>query len=332
MTRKARVDEAGAWHHVMNRGIARRAVFENVRDTRRFLASVARAVRSGWIEVHAYCVLTTHFHMLVRSRAGDLSLAMNRIQNDYVRWFNRSRMRDGPLFRGRFCSRRVDSFEYRMHLIRYIDNNSVLAGLVNTPALYPHGSARHYASRKGPPWLTRDWVEGVVAEHSNRRGGPSDYASVFGAPVSAGLARVIERRIECSNDYPDPFDDLVGAAPESVRKWMRRKAELADGTSIELAVCDSEHVTAVVCPAREARTQWALPGDGRPVCAWRALEIGLRRQLCGESWAQIAGAVGSSETTVARHYARHLSALRADEEYAAVVAALARDAIHHAYR
>ena len=70
MARRPRLDCEGAWHHVMNRGIARRPIFEGRGDIRFFLSRVARAVRRGELEVHAYCVLPTHFHMLVRSPAG----------------------------------------------------------------------------------------------------------------------------------------------------------------------------------------------------------------------------------------------------------------------
>ena len=148
----------------MNRGIARRTVFESREDVRYFLAQVARAVRAGWIEVHAFCLMTTHFHLLVRSPSGALSTAMRAVQNQYVRWFNRGRRRDGSLFRGRFCSRVVEGLAYREQLVRYIDFNPVLAGVVSAPSLYPHGSARWYALDRGPPWLSRRWVERAVCE------------------------------------------------------------------------------------------------------------------------------------------------------------------------
>jgi len=315
----------------MNRGIARRTVFENARDIRMFLASVARVVRAGWIEVHAYCVLTTHFHMLVRSPQAELSHAMARIQNEYVRWFNRSRRRDGPLFRGRFRSRPVDSVEYRRHLVRYIDNNSVLAGIVPTPALYPHGSARHYALRRGPPWLERDWIESVLEAHSDGRSDPQAYAEVFGEPMSAAMARLVERRLERACSAPDPLDDLVGASPEAVLMWMRRKCELADGTQVDLPVCEGDAVSRVVNAARAERVPWRLNLTRKGRCAWSSLEVGLRRQLCGESWQELAAALGSSSSAVARCYSTHLQAMTLEPDYAATAAKLAAEAIQRAY-
>ena len=59
MARRTRNDGPDTWHHVMNRAIARRSLFETPEDIRFFLAGVARAVRRGHLEVHAWCVLTT---------------------------------------------------------------------------------------------------------------------------------------------------------------------------------------------------------------------------------------------------------------------------------
>ena len=81
MARSPRIDYPGAWHHVVNGGIAKRSVFETVADVRHFRSRLARESRAGRIEVHAFAVLTTHFHLLVRSPRGELPEAMRRIQN-----------------------------------------------------------------------------------------------------------------------------------------------------------------------------------------------------------------------------------------------------------
>src|SRR5436190_13379162 len=107
MPRAARSDHPGALHHVFNRGIARRTVFENEEDVRYALSLFAREVHGGRIRIVSYSFLSTHFHALVETPTAELSSAMCRILNLYVRRFNRLRRRDGPLFRGRFGSRIV---------------------------------------------------------------------------------------------------------------------------------------------------------------------------------------------------------------------------------
>ncbi|MCC6405577.1 MAG: transposase [Planctomycetes bacterium] len=329
---RAHADEPAAWHHVMNRGLARRTVFENVRDVRYFLSCLARMVRAGRLEVHAYCLLTTHFHLLVRSPTGELSRAIGEAVNKYVRWFNRSRRRDGPLFRGRFRSRSVDSVEYRRQLIRYIDHNPVLAGLATIPSVYPHSSARAYARLAGPPWLARDWVEHAVREAAGRaRYEPRDYFASFGVPLTASLSRVVERRIERAARGPDPLDDLLGATPERVLCWMRRKAELADGTSVDWPVCDAEDIADAIAEARARQPGLTLRSGRKRLEAWPVLEVALLRELGGARWLEVAARLGGSDDAAADHYARHVQALASDADYAAEAARVAAAAIARCY-
>ena len=129
MARRPRRDGPDTWHHAMNRTMARRTLFENDEDRRFFQSLLAREVRNGRLEIHAYSLMLTHFHLLVRSVNGQLSAAMRRIQNRYARRFNRTRKRDGSLFRGRFLSRRIDDLAYRRDVVTYIHDNAIAAGV-----------------------------------------------------------------------------------------------------------------------------------------------------------------------------------------------------------
>lgn len=75
----------------MNRGVARRTLFEDRGDIDHFLDLVAEQVDAGRIVVHSYVVLTTHFHMLVSSPKGELAVAMKEIESPYARRFNERR-------------------------------------------------------------------------------------------------------------------------------------------------------------------------------------------------------------------------------------------------
>ena len=76
---------------MFNRGIAKRALPETAEDIALLLACLQNAVDRGLIEVHSYCVMTTHFGLFARSLTGELSAAMKILQNAYSRTFNRSR-------------------------------------------------------------------------------------------------------------------------------------------------------------------------------------------------------------------------------------------------
>ena len=140
MARRLRHDRPGGAFHVMNRGIARRTIFDTPADYRFFLSCLARAVRRGEIVVLAYAVMRTHFHLYLRSLGG-LSTAMRRVQLRYVRRFNRLHRRDGPLMRSRFLSKLVDNHAYARSVVHYTHENPVLARLCSSPAEYRWSSA-----------------------------------------------------------------------------------------------------------------------------------------------------------------------------------------------
>jgi hypothetical protein len=226
----------------------------------------------------------------------------------------------------------VDTLEYRRQVVRYIDFNPVLAGLVPTPSLYPHGSARWYAEDHGPPWLERSWVESCVTSVADAVSyDGADYPRCFGSPLGADLIKVVERRLQGRAPVADPLDDLLGASPERVLDWMRRKARIADGTSIDLPVCGAESVCRGVREARATRPRWSLPLSRKTSDAWLIMEVALLRDLCGSTWVEIGARMGLSEEGAARCYKRHARALEEEPEYAQCATGLASTAIARCY-
>ena len=67
MARKLRVQYQGAIYHVMSRGNGKAAIFRNDVDRRSFLQTLAEAcAKTGW-QVHAYCLMKTHFHLVLET-------------------------------------------------------------------------------------------------------------------------------------------------------------------------------------------------------------------------------------------------------------------------
>ena len=73
MPRKLRVQYPGAIYHLMNRGDRREAIFEDDQDRHRFLKTLAETCeKTGW-QVHAYCLMSNHFHLVPRRVRLELS-------------------------------------------------------------------------------------------------------------------------------------------------------------------------------------------------------------------------------------------------------------------
>lgn len=145
----------------MNRGLGRRKIFTSDADRRIFLELLGEATTEFGIEVHSFALLDNHYHLLVHTPEMGLSRAMRHIDGVYTQKFNWARRTDGPLFRGRYKARVVDSDEYLLELVRYIHLNPVEAGLVRHPGHYPWCSHKAYLEPgKRPFWLKTGEVLG----------------------------------------------------------------------------------------------------------------------------------------------------------------------------
>lgn len=326
MARRPRHDEPGMLHHVMNRGIARRTVFESRADVRKFLSLLACCVRRREIEVHSFVVMATHFHLLVRSREGRLSRVMQWIQTQYSRYFNRTRQRDGPLIRGRFLNVPVTTVVHQRTAVRYIDQNPVEAGLVAQPNNYPYGSAQWLrASGPRPRWLSRDLVDGFLGEHaqqSARR--ETAYDFVFRLELSRRHREWIEKRLTGKARGFDPVDELLGCS-QAVRNWALRKARLADGTRPGLPVLDAGTVDEVIlASASELSPIEVRAGNGRTRPAAELMRVALLREAAGETLLSVATRMNMNPSTPARLHRLHRRLLQHAPYREAYVALLDR--------
>lgn len=325
MPRRPRNDAPDTYHHVMNRGIAKRPIFENDRDRRFFLALLAAEVRLGRIELLAFSLMMTHFHLLVRSVHGELSSVMQRVTMLYSRWFNRSRKRDGPLYRGRFLSRHVDSLRYRRRVVTYIHDNAAAAGIVANPLDDPWCSAHLYASGKRPRWLSTEWVD----EEIERRGG-GDYLTAFPSRVDADFRAYVEKQLSQRPIREVEDVSLKHALSPRVVRWAVRKAELADGTRPFRPILAGNEVEAAVARAR--RHGPALLGYFKRVgkSAWHLMRAGLLRLLAGCKHKEIGMRVGRHPATVSRDLQDHWRLYEVGGEYARLADKIASAAINAA--
>ncbi len=144
---------------MMNRGAGRQAVFFDDEDRRLFGRLLTLAHERFGVEVHAYCLMTNHVHLLVHCPQGRLSEAMQLVGSVYTRATNERVGRDGPLFRGRFHSLPVTSDDHLLSAVRYIHRNPLDIAGVSHPVDYRWSSHRTYlGQRPCPPFVRTDEV------------------------------------------------------------------------------------------------------------------------------------------------------------------------------
>ncbi len=120
MSRPLRIEFDGAWYHVMNHGSGGGEVFADEPDGAAFLGLLCAVSDRFGIEVHAYCLMHSHYHLLIHTPGGNLGRAMRHLNGVYTQAHNRRHGRDGPLFRGRYKAILVDAENYLARLGRYI--------------------------------------------------------------------------------------------------------------------------------------------------------------------------------------------------------------------
>jgi len=140
VARPLRIQVAGGTYHVTSRGNRRQAIYQDDDDRRQFLAFHDRVVqRYGWV-LHAYCLMTNHFHLLVETPEPNLSAGMQRLKSEYATYFNDRFALVGHLFQQRFGSSLIEGDEYYAEALRYIAFNPVKAGLCQHPTDWPWSS------------------------------------------------------------------------------------------------------------------------------------------------------------------------------------------------
>ena len=128
MARPLRIDLAGAWYHVMNRGHRGGTLFIDDTDRKRFLGAVAELPERFGVEVHAFVLMDNHYHLLVRTTQANLSHAIRWLNVTYAIKFNWAHRMRGTVFQGRFKSVLIQDESRAIEVARYIHLNPVRIG------------------------------------------------------------------------------------------------------------------------------------------------------------------------------------------------------------
>ncbi len=273
MARPLRIECQNGFHHVLSRGIERRAIFVDDRDRGHFLELLGTMAERFEVEVLAYVLMENHYHLVVRTVRANLSRAAHWLGAAYVNWFNARHGRAGHLFAGRFKAFLVEDEDYLRRLVLYVHRNPLRAGLVARLADYPWSSYRSLAyGRGGTAWLQRDQVLALFGGGApGFRQAVQDYSEEsaklledlwhgFFLGSEAGFRRLVAERLRA---LPDPEKPqwraaLRSARAPSVEALVRNLAE-----AVGLAAAEVEELRR---PKRHVRRPWR---DILIYLAWR---------------------------------------------------------------
>ena len=109
MARPLRIQYENATYHVMNRGRGRQTIFWDSNYYQIFLQCLEEASKRFAAEFQAYCLMSNHYHLLIKTPHGNLSRIMQHIDGIYTQRHNRIRNTDGSLFKGRYKAILIDT-------------------------------------------------------------------------------------------------------------------------------------------------------------------------------------------------------------------------------
>ena len=161
MPRSARLDAPGVLHHIIIRGIERRALFRDDFDRENFLQRLSILVPETQTTCYAWVFMPNHAHFLLRSGSGGIAHLMRRLLTGYAVSFNRRHHRHGQLFQNRYKSIICQKDVYFKELVRYIHLNPVRAKMV--PDLgglnkYPYCGHSALMGKQKRNWQETDYV------------------------------------------------------------------------------------------------------------------------------------------------------------------------------
>lgn len=155
MARKPRFTLPGLPQHVIQRGINRNNCFFADKDYYRYLNILGEAAIEFACHIHAYVLMTNHVHLLMTpTERYSISWLMQKLGQTYVQYVNKKYKRSGTLWDGRYKSSLVDTENYVLTCMRYIELNPVRAKMVQQPQEYRWSSFRSNAMGNPDKLLT----------------------------------------------------------------------------------------------------------------------------------------------------------------------------------
>jgi putative transposase len=232
MARLPRLTVPGYPHHIIQRGNNRQAIFATPADYELLLALVDEHARKQHVAVHAYVLMSNHFHLLATPETVEgIPQMMQAVGRRYVRNYNLRQARSGTLWEGRYKSNLIQAERYLLACMVYMDLNPVRAGMCADPADYAWSSHQHYIGRRTDKLIT---PHPLYWELGNT---PFARDEAYSSLVRAGIGEQEKRALTDSAlrgwalGEPDYVADLQRRTERRVARAQAGRPKLAKPTS-----------------------------------------------------------------------------------------------------
>ncbi len=301
MARPLRIEFPGAIYHVMSRGNARQAIFQDDLDRESLLEDLEdTVVRCGW-ELFSFVFMPNHIHLFFRTPRPNLSRGMQRFLSTYANRYAKRHRRPGHLFQGRFKGELIEDESYFWTVSRYLHLNPVRGKrpLVTHPRDWPWSSYPGYADkRKRLPWLSYNILFATWQAGS----GGSDPAAAYRRYVEQGLNTIPENPfIKATHGWLLGGNDFV----ERIRRQMKLpRFEDEVPRARQLGSIDIDCVFAAVSRYYKVDVEiFSSRGNGhvaRRVAAW------LARRLTNATLRDLSARLGLGRPESVSNLTRHI--------------------------
>jgi REP element-mobilizing transposase RayT len=130
MARPLRSFEPGGYYHVTARGNDDGPIFLDDLDRSRFVHLLSDVSRRFRLDIHVWCLMTSHYHLVVTSPAGVVSRPVQYLNSSHARAFNQRHGRRGHVFLQRFRASTIRDEGHLANTRDYVLDNPVRAGIV----------------------------------------------------------------------------------------------------------------------------------------------------------------------------------------------------------
>ena len=186
-----RIIDPSGYVHAGSRGNFGRPLYEGPWDRSLFLSLYSREARDRDWTTLAYCLMTNHYHFVIKLNNGGLSEGMQQLNGVFSRRMNAlaGRTGSGHLFKNRFDATPIESDAHLLEACRYVVLNPVYAGICDSPESSTWSSYRACAGLDPAPSFLA--VDELLALFGSR---PDEARAAYVAFVSEGHARWSDQR------------------------------------------------------------------------------------------------------------------------------------------